>query len=91
MPTLHVSVPTPTIHIVSVELERHGSGKMKTCRDKDLRAANMIDGWIGTFQAALFTSRAVDRDLNAQKGSSGQGVTCVSSTAEFTDSEDLRI
>ena len=79
MPTLHVSVPTPTIHIVSVELERHGSGKIETCRDKDLRAANMVDGWIGTFQAALFTSRAVDRDLNAQKGSSGQGVTCVSS------------
>jgi hypothetical protein len=53
MPTLHVSVPTPTIHIVSVELERHGSGKIETCRDKDLRAANMIDGWIGTLPFSL--------------------------------------
>ena len=90
MPTQHVSVPTRTIHVVSVELERHGSGKIETCRDKDLRAANMVDGLISTFRAALFTSRADDRDLNTQKGSSGQGVTCVSSE-EFTDSEELRI
>jgi hypothetical protein len=93
-----VSVPTRTIHVVSVELERHGSGKIETCRDEDQRAANMfdglinmVDGFLGTFRAALFTSQADDRDLNAQKGVSGQGVTCVSSTAEFTDSEDLRI
>ena len=79
MPTHHVSVPTRTIHVVSVELERLGSGKIETCRDRNLRAANMVDGLISTFRAALFTSRADDRDLNAQKGSSGQGVTCVSS------------
>ncbi len=90
MPTQHVSVPTRTFHVVSVELERPGSGKIETYRGKDLRAANMVDGLISTFRAALFTSRADDRDLNAQKGSSGQGVTCVSSE-EFTDSEALRI
>jgi hypothetical protein len=90
MPTQHVSVPTRTIHVVSVELERHGSGKIETYRGKDLRAANMVNGLSSTFCATLFTSRADDRDLNAQKGSSGQGVTCVSSE-EFTDSEDLRI
>jgi hypothetical protein len=90
MPTQHGSVPTRTIHVVSVELERHGSGKIETYRGKDLRAANMVDGLSSTFRAALFTSRADDRDLNAQKGSSGQGVTCVSSK-EFTDSEALRI
>jgi hypothetical protein len=90
MPTQHVSVPTRTFHVVSVELERHGSGKIETYRGKDLRAANMVDGLSSTFRAALFTSRADDRDLNAQKGSSGQGVTCVSSK-EFTDSEALRI
>ena len=89
MPTQHVSVPTRTIHVVSVELERHGSGKIETYRGKDLRAANMVDGLISTFRATLFTSRADDRDLNAQKGSSGQGVTCVSSE-EFTDFEALR-
>jgi hypothetical protein len=90
MLTQHVSVPTRTIHVVSVELERPGSGKIETCRGKDLRAANMVDGLSSTFRASLFTSRADGRDLNAQKGSSGQGVTCVSSK-EFTDSEDLRI
>jgi hypothetical protein len=90
MPTQHVSVPTRTFHVVSVELERPGSGKIETYRGKDLRAANMVDGLISTFRAALFTSRADDRDLNAQKGSSGQGVTCVSSE-EFTYSEALRI
>ena len=90
MPTQHVSMPTRTIHVVSVELERHGSGKIETNRGKDLRAANMVNGLSSTFCAALFTSQADDRDLNAQKGSSGQGTTCVSSE-EFTDSEDLRI
>jgi hypothetical protein len=74
--------PTRTFHVVSVGLERPGSGKIETYRGKDLRAANMVDGLISTFRAALFTSRADDRDLNAQKGSSGQGETCVSS-AEF--------
>jgi hypothetical protein len=68
----------------------HGSGKIETCRDEDLRAANMfdglinmVDGLLGTCRAALFTSQADDRDLNAQRGVSGQGVTCVSSTAEI--------
>jgi hypothetical protein len=29
MPTQHVSMPTRTFHVVSVELERHGSGKIE--------------------------------------------------------------
>ena len=69
MPILHVSVPTHTIQVVPT----------LTVAPKAPLATNMVDGLIGTFRAALFTSRAVDRDLNAQKGSSGQGVTCVSS------------
>ena len=51
--------------LYTVELEKLGSGKTKTCRDKDLRTANMVEGLLGPFRAALFASRSDDSDLNA--------------------------
>jgi len=49
--------------LYTVELERIGSGKVMTCRNIDLRASNVVDGLLGSFRAALFTSEAEDGDL----------------------------
>jgi hypothetical protein len=48
-----------------VEFERLGSGQVFMCRNKDMRAANMVERLIASVRTALFTSRADDSDLNA--------------------------
>jgi hypothetical protein len=40
--------------LYTVELERLGSGKAKTCRDKDLRAVDMVEGLLYSARAAIF-------------------------------------
>ena len=44
--------------LYTVEIERVGSEKAKTCRDKDLRASNMLEGLLYTVRATLFTLQA---------------------------------
>ena len=61
----YVKAYDPEKALYRVELARLGSGKVKTCRDKDLRTANMVEGLLGPFRAALFASRSDDSDLNA--------------------------
>ena len=40
--------------LYTVELERLGSRKTKTCRDKDLRAVDMVEGLLYSARAAIF-------------------------------------
>jgi hypothetical protein len=40
--------------LYTVELGRLGSGKAKTCRDKDLRAVDMVEGLLYSARAAIF-------------------------------------
>jgi hypothetical protein len=40
--------------LYTVELEKLGSGKTKTCRDKDLRAVDMVEGLLYSARAAIF-------------------------------------
>jgi hypothetical protein len=40
--------------LYTVELERLGSGKAKTCRDKDLRAVDVVEGVLYSARAAVF-------------------------------------
>ena len=44
--------------LYTVEIERVGSGKTKTCRDKDLRASNMLEVLAYSARATLFTLQA---------------------------------
>ena len=39
-----------------VEIDALGSGKTEKCHDKDLRAATMLEGLIGSARASLFAS-----------------------------------
>ena len=47
-----------------VEIDALGSGKTEKCHDKDLRAATMLEGLIGSARASLFASKADDSDLH---------------------------
>jgi hypothetical protein len=53
--------------LYTVELEKVGSGKAKTCRDKDLRASNMIEGLLYSVRATLFTLQAAHEPEPAEE------------------------
>jgi len=52
--------------LYTVEIERVGSGKTKTCRDKDLRASNMIAGLFHSART-LFTQKAAEEPEPAEE------------------------
>ena len=56
--------------LYTVEIDTLGSGKTEKCHDKDLRAANLLEGLIGSAEgligsarAALLAFKADDSDL----------------------------
>jgi nucleoid-associated protein YgaU len=54
--------------LYTVELERVGSGKAKTYRDKDLRASkNMLEGLLYSVRATLFTLQAAQEPEPAEE------------------------
>jgi len=52
--------------LYTVEIERVGSGKTKTCRDKDLRESNMIAGLFHSART-LFTQKAAQESEPAEE------------------------
>jgi hypothetical protein len=53
--------------LYTVELEKVGSGKAKTYRDKDLRASKMLEGLLYSVRANLFTLQAAQEPEPAEE------------------------
>jgi hypothetical protein len=65
--------------LYTVEIEMVGSGKAKTCRDKDLRASNMIEGLFYSART-LFTQKAAQEPEPAEEAA--QAVEAARAAAE---------